>query len=244
MLLARARALLPLASTGLVLLAHPANAEDAVPGALTASSSAASASVIPDQEAASQPRVFIDQPVGTVAIGQAGSVAGSARYAQRTGGEGSGVVRFSSRRPSIYSSIAAATGPVSGPVSGTAPNGLPIGGRLTSTFGHRINPVSGRAQTHAGVDLAAATGSAVATTGDGVVRFAGAAGNYGLLVVVDHGGGMESRYAHLSRIGVAPGQRVTRGQVVGLVGSTGRSTGPHLHYEVRSGGQALNPLRH
>jgi murein DD-endopeptidase MepM/ murein hydrolase activator NlpD len=237
---ARVRALLPLASIGLSLLAHPASAEDAVPGALTASSSAASASVIPDQEAAAPPRVFIDQPVGTVAIGQAGSVAGSARYAQRSGGEGSGVVRFSSRRPSIYSSIAAATGPV----AGTAPNGLPIGGRLTSTFGHRINPVSGRAQTHAGVDLAAATGSAVATTGDGVVRFAGAAGNYGLLVVVDHGGGMESRYAHLSRIGVAPGQRVTRGQVVGLVGSTGRSTGPHLHYEVRSGGQALNPLRH
>jgi murein DD-endopeptidase MepM/ murein hydrolase activator NlpD len=75
-----------------------------------------------------------------------------------------------------------------------------------------------------------------------VVSFAGPAGNYGLLVALDHGNGVQTRYAHLSRLGVRRGQRVASGDILGSVGSTGRSTGPHLHYEVRSQGYAINPL--
>ncbi len=95
---------------------------------------------------------------------------------------------------------------------------------------------------HSGVDLAAPAGSPVYATASGVVSFANWNGGYGQLVVVDHGNQIQTRFAHLSRLLVAPGQRVSKGQVVGLVGSTGRSTGPHLHYEIRQAGRAVNPL--
>jgi murein DD-endopeptidase MepM/ murein hydrolase activator NlpD len=234
-----------LVAAGFALSGTPAHAEEALP---VQAALAVAAVETPDSLAAAPAGagVYLEQPVGSVVIGEAGEDSGRARYALRAGGEGSGDVRFSTRRPrpgqpEVASATATAT---TGRVVGSAPAGLPIGGRLTSQFGSRINPVSGAQQHHAGIDLAAATGSPVATTGNGVVRFAGYAGNYGLLVVVDHGGGVESRYAHLSRLAVSRGQSVTRGQAVGLVGSTGRSTGPHLHYEVRANGRALNPLRH
>ena len=119
---------------------------------------------------------------------------------------------------------------------------LPISGRLTSRFGMRGHPVLGGYRQHSGVDLAAPTGSPVLATADGVVSFADWRGGYGLLVSVDHGGGVQTRFAHLSRIMVRPGERVSKGQLVGLVGSTGRSTGSHLHYEVRRNGWAVDPL--
>ncbi|MGX7953462.1 M23 family metallopeptidase [Tsuneonella sp. HG249] len=119
---------------------------------------------------------------------------------------------------------------------------LPLSGRLTSRFGMRGHPVLGGYRQHSGVDLAAPTGSPVLATADGVVTFADWRGGYGLLVSVEHGGGLQTRFGHLSRIMVRPGERISKGQLVGLVGSTGRSTGSHLHYEVRRNGSAVDPL--
>ena len=123
------------------------------------------------------------------------------------------------------------------------PSGMPLAStRLTSRFGNRFHPMSGRYQPHAGIDLAAPMGSPVMATADGIVNVAGWSGGYGLLIQIDHGGAVETRYAHLSQLAVAPGQSVKRGQIIGFVGSTGRSTGPHLHYEVRQSNVAVNPL--
>jgi murein DD-endopeptidase MepM/ murein hydrolase activator NlpD len=112
---------------------------------------------------------------------------------------------------------------------------------LTSGFGLRAHPLLGGVRPHLGVDLAAQTGTPVRATADGVVSLAGARGGYGLAVELQHVTGMQTRYGHLSRIYVALGQRVRKGDVIGLVGSTGRSTGPHLHYETRRNGQAVDP---
>ena len=115
---------------------------------------------------------------------------------------------------------------------------------LTSRFGMRGHPTLGGARMHSGIDLAAPSGSPVYATASGTISFANWKGGYGLLVVVEHGAQLQTRFGHLSRVMVAPGQGVVKGQVLGLVGSTGRSTGPHLHYEVRRGGTAVNPLAH
>lgn len=112
---------------------------------------------------------------------------------------------------------------------------------LTSGFGIRMHPLLGYARAHAGLDLAAPYGSPIYATSDGVVGAANWRGGYGLTVALEHGGGVETRYAHMSRIAVVPGQPVRAGQVIGYVGSTGLSTGPHLHYEVREQGRAVNP---
>ncbi|HMP55341.1 MAG TPA: M23 family metallopeptidase [Novosphingobium sp.] len=116
------------------------------------------------------------------------------------------------------------------------------GARVTSGFGLRVHPVHGTRRVHAGVDLAAGTGAPVIVSSPGVVVQAGWLGGYGLCVTIDHGGATQTRYGHLSRLGVGVGQRVRAGQVIGLVGSTGVSTGPHLHYEVRVQGTPVNPL--
>ena len=114
---------------------------------------------------------------------------------------------------------------------------------FTSGYGVRSDPFRGAAAMHAGIDLAGPTGTPIHATADGVVREAGwNSGGYGRLIKIDHGRGIETRYAHLSSMAVSPGQRVTRGQVIGRMGSTGRSTGSHLHYEVRIDGRAVNPI--
>jgi murein DD-endopeptidase MepM/ murein hydrolase activator NlpD len=112
---------------------------------------------------------------------------------------------------------------------------------VTSAMGMRRNPVLGRTMFHAGVDLAALRGTAVHATAPGRVIRAGWAGGYGLLITISHQGGYETRYAHMERLSVSPGALVHRGQLIGFVGSTGRSTGPHLHYEVRHDGQVMDP---
>ena len=123
------------------------------------------------------------------------------------------------------------------------PSRTPLDGvRLTSSFGMRTHPVLGGARAHNGIDLAAPVGTPVYATADGLVGKAEWFGGYGLYVGLRHGGNIETRYAHMSRLNVAAGQRVRKGDIVGFVGSTGRSTGPHLHYEVRIGGQAVNPI--
>ena len=114
---------------------------------------------------------------------------------------------------------------------------------FTSGYGVRSDPFRGAAAMHAGIDLAGPAGTPIHATADGVVSEAGwNNGGYGRLIKIDHGRGIETRYAHLSSMAVAPGQRVTRGQVIGRMGSTGRSTGSHLHYEVRIDGRAVNPI--
>jgi murein DD-endopeptidase MepM/ murein hydrolase activator NlpD len=120
----------------------------------------------------------------------------------------------------------------------------PINGMLRSAFGGRTDPFSGEGAFHKGVDITAPTGTPVHVTGDGVVVFADRMGGYGRLVVVDHGTGVQSFYAHMSRVYVHPGQEVRVGETVGAVGTSGRVTAPHLHYEVRVGGAPINPYRY
>ncbi|QGM99575.1 M23 family metallopeptidase [Methylocystis parvus] len=115
--------------------------------------------------------------------------------------------------------------------------------QMTSTFGYRTDPFFGRPALHSGVDLREEYGAPVKATAAGTINVAGPQGGYGNLVEIDHGGGLATRYGHLSAINVVPGQQVTPGMVVGRVGSTGRSTGPHLHYEVRIDGEAVDPSR-
>lgn len=113
---------------------------------------------------------------------------------------------------------------------------------FTSLFGVRSDPFRGSAAMHAGVDIPGAKGTPIYATADGIVARAERAGGYGNLVEVNHGRGISTRYGHLSKILVAANARVTRGQLIALMGSTGRSTGSHLHYEVRVDGQAVNPI--
>jgi murein DD-endopeptidase MepM/ murein hydrolase activator NlpD len=123
------------------------------------------------------------------------------------------------------------------------PSILPITNYVfTSAFGVRSDPFRGSAAMHAGVDLSAAHGSPIYATADGVVDRAEWFGGYGNMVEIDHGKGIATRYGHMSRIAAKSGETVKRGDLIGYVGSTGRSTGPHLHYEVRIDGQAVNPI--
>jgi murein DD-endopeptidase MepM/ murein hydrolase activator NlpD len=118
------------------------------------------------------------------------------------------------------------------------------GARMTSNFGMRRHPVRGGRRMHKGIDLAAPTGTPVYATADGIVELARWGRGYGLYIKLDHGAELETRYAHLSRLAVAAGEHVEKGEVIGYVGSTGWSTGPHLHYEVRVDGVAVNPVHY
>lgn len=113
--------------------------------------------------------------------------------------------------------------------------------RLTSSFGVRSDPFRGTRAMHAGLDIPGPVGTPIYATADGIVSRSQRAGAYGLLVEINHGKGIQTRYAHLSKMLVDANTRVRRGQIIGLMGSTGRSTGPHLHYEVRIDGRAVNP---
>ena len=124
------------------------------------------------------------------------------------------------------------------------PSLWPVNGRLLGPFGQRDDPFSGEGEFHKGVDISAPAGTAVRATADGVVTFSDWSSGYGRLMIVDHGGGIETYYAHLSRFFAFAGQGVRRGEVLGAVGSTGRVTAPHLHYEVRIGGAPVNPYRY
>jgi len=121
------------------------------------------------------------------------------------------------------------------------PSIWPVNGVVRSSFGRRSDPFSGESAIHAGVDLSAAVGTPVKVTADGVVEIVTTSGRYGRLVVVDHGGGLQTFYGHLSHFLVVPGQEVRRGEVVALSGASGRVTGPHLHYEIRIHGTPVNP---
>jgi murein DD-endopeptidase MepM/ murein hydrolase activator NlpD len=126
----------------------------------------------------------------------------------------------------------------------STPRNWPTLGRLTSRFGLRRDPTDEDGEEfHKGIDIASAKGTPVTATADGIVRIASYQGGYGRLVVIDHGHGFRTCYAHNSRILVKPGDIVKRGQVIALMGTSGHSTGYHLHYEVWKNGQVVNPLR-
>ncbi|HEV7746590.1 MAG TPA: peptidoglycan DD-metalloendopeptidase family protein [Pyrinomonadaceae bacterium] len=128
---------------------------------------------------------------------------------------------------------------------GFTPSIWPVFGKLESAFGGRRNPFGGRSyEFHTGQDIDAQTGDPVVAGASGKVIFAGVQNGYGNLVVIDHGGGLTTRYGHLSHIDVAQSESVERGQFIGRVGSTGRSTGPHLHYEIRINDEPVDPLQY
>ena len=166
-----------------------------------------------------------------IAIGPQALSQGDSRYAARSDVAGTALIVSFSTSP-----------PPEPRLAGSLPTFMPISGRLSGAFGWRTDPLHGSGRFHAGVDLAAPAGSPIRATSDGSVTSSGWAGGYGYMVVVSHGNGVETRYAHMSAVAVDVGRSVRQGDVIGLVGSTGRSTGPHVHYEVRIDGRAVDPL--
>jgi len=123
------------------------------------------------------------------------------------------------------------------------PSIVPVKGWVTSIFGSRVDPFTKRAERHEGIDISSRIGTPIIAPADGVVTFAGNKPGYGLMLSIDHGYGITTVYGHNSRVFVAQGARVKRGMPISAVGSTGRSTGPHLHYEVRINGVPVNPKK-
>jgi murein DD-endopeptidase MepM/ murein hydrolase activator NlpD len=124
------------------------------------------------------------------------------------------------------------------------PSTWPVAGRLLSRYGDRTDPFSGEGELHPGVDISASMGTPVHAAADGVVTFAEYMNGYGKMVIIDHGNGMTTRYAHLSHYDVVPGEEIHRGDVLGRSGATGRVTSPHVHFEVRRAGVPMNPMQY
>ncbi|MEO7315489.1 MAG: M23 family metallopeptidase [Ginsengibacter sp.] len=123
------------------------------------------------------------------------------------------------------------------------PLGMPFTGKITSSFGHRENPFGGYGvETHRGMDIKGPMGAPVKSMAKGKVVFSGIKGGYGNCIILEHGSGFETLYGHLSKVTVRSGQKIDIGQQIGNIGSTGRSTGPHLHYEVHQNGKRINPI--
>ena len=125
-----------------------------------------------------------------------------------------------------------------------APNLWPVEGQVTGSFGERIDPFNGEGAFHSGVDIGSSYGKQIIAPADGVVIFTDVMGGYGKAITISHGNGISTRYGHLSGFAVTAGQRVHRGDVIGYVGESGRSTGPHLHYEVRINDTPVNPYKY
>jgi murein DD-endopeptidase MepM/ murein hydrolase activator NlpD len=126
----------------------------------------------------------------------------------------------------------------------SAPNLWPVEGPVTGSFGERIDPFNGEGAFHSGVDIGAVFGQPIIAPADGMVDFADFMGGYGRAIILDHGHGITTRYGHLKSFAVFPGQHVHRGDTIGYVGDSGRSTGPHLHYEVRINDIPVNPHKY
>ena len=177
-----------------------------------------------------------DRPATTVIVkvGRALDLEGIPVYPVKTSFSGRAEVQTPSTSPSAGRRMVAASS-----LNWSRPLARSV---LTSGFGRRTHPLFGGTRMHSGVDLAAPYGSPVVATSDGIVSSAGWSGGYGLTVRLVHGAGIETRYAHLSGMAVTQGQSVSRGTVIGYVGTTGVSTGAHLHFELRQNGQAVQPL--
>jgi murein DD-endopeptidase MepM/ murein hydrolase activator NlpD len=183
------------------------------------------------------------------ALAQGGGI-GLARMLERSLGGGTAAPAAPSAAVAILSPPPPRS-PVGQPGSttpGRARSGLPVelssplpGARTSSPFGVRKDPISGLQAAHDGLDFAASGGTSIEASAPGVVLSAGPRGGYGLAVEIDHGHGITTLYGHASQVLVQPGERVERGDPVALLGDTGRSTGPHLHFEVRADGHPVNP---
>ncbi|HTT22892.1 MAG TPA: M23 family metallopeptidase [Candidatus Sulfotelmatobacter sp.] len=126
----------------------------------------------------------------------------------------------------------------------SAPNLWPVEGQVTGSFGERIDPFNGEGAFHSGVDIGSSYGHPIVAPADGIVITTDTMGGYGKTIIINHGNSISTRYGHLSGFAVAAGQHVTRGEVIGYVGESGRSTGPHLHYEVRINDTPVNPYKY
>ena len=126
----------------------------------------------------------------------------------------------------------------------STPKGFPVPGSISSPFGMREHPTSGKENFHSGIDLAIQRGNPVEATADGIVSFSGRNGGSGNLVVLEHGHGFSTLYAHNSKLAVKIGQKVKRGDIISYSGSTGNSTGPHVHYEIWKDGKPVNPINY
>ena len=126
----------------------------------------------------------------------------------------------------------------------SAPSLWPVQGLVTGSFGERIDPFNGEGAFHSGVDIGSSYGAPIVAPADGMVTLTDTMGGYGKTIMIDHGNGISTRYGHLSGFAVTAGQRVQRGDVIGYVGESGRSTGPHLHYEVRINDTPVNPYKY
>ena len=126
----------------------------------------------------------------------------------------------------------------------SAPNLWPVEGKVTGSFGERIDPFNGEGAFHSGVDISSPVGTEIIAPADGVVVLSDFSGGYGRCIEIDHGNGIRTRYGHLSGFAVTTGEAVRRGDVIGFVGDSGRSTGPHLHYEVRINDTPVNPYKY
>ena len=177
--------------------------------------------------------VVIEETIGSVRLAKTGDELGDIRYGWTQGSDHLAITRFSRTKQLRNTSGSDLTRPSSLPLAAA---------RLTGRFGYRRHPISGRNSHHNGIDLAASHGTPVAATMDGIVTFSGRMNGYGIVVKVRHENGLETRYAHLSGVAVSANQQIEQGQIIGYVGSTGRSTGPHLHYEVRHFGTPVDPL--
>ncbi len=167
---------------------------------------------------------------GRISFAQDGQLVGPPKYASRQRVGSAEIVTFVATPP-----------PRTSAEPGDSPTGLPVAGRLSSSFGYRLHPILGGMRWHGGIDIAAPLGTPIQATSDGRVERASWDGGYGLMVELDDGGGTETLYGHMSRVAVEKGQVVKKGEVLGYVGSTGLSTGPHVHYEIRRNGRSIDP---
>jgi murein DD-endopeptidase MepM/ murein hydrolase activator NlpD len=193
------------------------------------------------QQVAAQERDRVGQ-LRTEADGQRGQVAAAEQQEQQAiAGIRARKADFEAQYQAVQAQIAASVSR-GNPTPGNHRFIWPVNGSISSGFGSRVQPIIGASTFHPGVDIAASQGTPIKAAGDGVVKMAGSNGGYGNFTLIDHGGGLATGYGHQSRIAVSIGQHVSTGQVIGYVGSTGTSTGPHLHWEVRVNGNPVNPM--
>jgi murein DD-endopeptidase MepM/ murein hydrolase activator NlpD len=175
-----------------------------------------------------------DQPLKPEQVTDAINGLYALRSSAMTGATTAGLGMGATRQASLSDWVAATT----------APTLWPVQGPITGPFGSRIDPFNGEGAFHAGVDISCSYGQPIMAPADGVVTYAGFYSGYGRMIVVDHGNGITTRYGHLSGFAVTDGQTLRKGQVIGYVGMSGRSTGAHLHYEVRIHDTPVNPHKY
>ena len=205
------------------------------------------AAVLHDRTIEARREIHMEETTETVAELAVHAVLGSTRFMSDDAARALGDVAWVEKQlATAASSLAVITALLKqrSEDAGAPPSLWPVRGVVTSTFGLRDSPYGDGREMHPGIDIQAPIGEPVAAGGAGEVIYAGRDAGYGRLVVVDHGGDLETLYGHLSKISVREGQRVNRGQELGAVGASGRATGAHLHYEVRQNDEPVNPRRY